>query len=420
MMRSLSRRVAVAALLALTAWAGALATVARAQPPRAIVLRFDGPRADRARDAVVLALAPEVQLVTEEQAVATAANLGVDVSSPEGMATVIENLGIRLVVVGSVRGRGRRAETRITVIDPTGDELAQRSAPSPRRAADREAIGEAAIEAVREARAALERARAPEPEPQPEPRPSMMAPRPPEQRQEPEAGWAPKQLVVYAGVRIRTVGSYIVDDTDLLHFFTSDAYPEIDLELALRPWPEAPDALRGIFFGAQGSFSVGMAYVDSLGATHGMTSLRFRFDLGYAHVFGDVFELAGMLGFGIEGVQLDQVDTFPSTLFSFLRPGVAGRLRLVPDFLIVEAGIGGRIGLDGGPLAATYGPGLFFGGVDVFLGVAGTVEPGFSWAARIGYVHHALELSGMGGTFATGVSGTDETIEGRFLLGWSI
>lgn len=407
--------------IALALWAGMLtahAAVAHAQPPRAIVLRFDGPGADRARDEVVMALAPEVQLVTEEQAVEAADSLGVDVGSPEGMSRVIEHLRIQLIVTGSVRGRGRRAQTIITVIDAEGEPLAERSAPSPRRRADRPAIAEAAVEAAREARQLLEQRNAPPPEP-PAPRPSLMAPR---REPEPEesGAWRPSQLVIYAGVRLRNVGTYVVDDRELLHFFTSDPYPEIDLELTIRPWPKAPDELRGVCLSAQGSFSVGMMYLDSLGHEQGMTSLRFRFDIGYGHVLGDIFELAGSLGIGVEGVQLDQADTFPSTLFTYLRPGIAGRLRLVPDLLILEAGIGGRIGLDGDMLAAAYGPGLFFGGVDFFLGVAGMIEPGFSWAARFGYAHQALSFDGDGGILAKGVSGTDEAFEGRFLLGWSI
>jgi len=407
-------------LLAIVAWAAPIA--ASAQPPRTIVLSFEGGRrADAARDAVVMALAPEVQLVTEQQAVSTAAQIGVDVSTPEGMAAVVSNLGITMVVLGAIEGRGRNAQMVIIVVDPANSELARRSGPTPQSAADREAIAAAAVEAVREAQAVLERQRTPEPEPEPEPRPSMFHAPEPEPATTPAAGWRPRAFVGYVGLRVRNVGAYVTDHTGYLHYFTSDAYPEIDLELIGRPWSSGTnEAMRGVFFGAQGSFSVGMAYFDSTGDQAGMTSFRFRLDAGYAGVIGDVFELGGVLGLGIEGVQLDVADEFPSTLYTYLRPGVLGRLRAVPDFLIIEAGIGGRIGLDGGPLAAAYGPSLVFGGVDVFLGVAGSIDLGFSWAARFGYLHHALGFSGAGGSLATGVSGVDEAVEGRILVGWSI
>lgn len=406
-------------LPALASWACAIG-VAHAQPPRAIVLRFEGWHSNQARDAVVDALAPEVQLVTEEAAVDAATQLGVDVSSPEGMARVVQHLGITLVVAGSVEGRARRAETIIMVLDPSGNELARRSGPSPQRAGDRAEIAAAAIEAVREAQAVLQRQR--EPAPVVEPEPAVVEERPTDV--EPETApvlWRQRQLLFLAGLRVRTVGTFIDDMNGRIHYFSAQAYPEIDLELLYRPWFDKPDAVRGIFFGMQGSFSVGIAYVAMpSNEQRGMTSLRYRFDVGYGHVATEIFEIAGMLGFGIEGVQLDNPDGFPSTLFSYLRPAIGARVRAVPDFLIVETGIGARIGLDGGPLAAAYGPSFFFGGVDLFVGVAGTVDPGFSWAARFGYTHHALSISGTGGTFGTGRGGVDEVVEGQFLIGWSI
>ncbi|MCZ7681077.1 MAG: hypothetical protein M5U28_20735 [Sandaracinaceae bacterium] len=154
-------------LPALAAWTTALGT-AHAQVPRAIVLRFEGWRASQARDAVVEALAPEVQLVTEDRAVAAAEEIGVDVSSPEGMARVVSHLGITLIVAGSVEGRGRGAETIVIVLDPTGNELARRSGPAPQRAADHAGIGAAAVEALREAQSVLARQNEPEPEPEPD------------------------------------------------------------------------------------------------------------------------------------------------------------------------------------------------------------------------------------------------------------
>ncbi|MCZ7681076.1 MAG: hypothetical protein M5U28_20730 [Sandaracinaceae bacterium] len=157
----------------------------------------------------------------------------------------------------------------------------------------------------------------------PEPPPSETAPA--------EVGWRPRQLLVLAGVRVRNIGTYIDDSSGRVHFFAADAFPEIDLELSYRPWYDKPDEVRGVFFGIQGSFSVGMAYIATpSNEQRGMTSLRFRLDAGYAHVLGDVVELAGMIGFGVEGVQLDQPEGFPSTLYSFLRPAIGVRVRAVP------------------------------------------------------------------------------------------
>lgn len=418
--RSLSRWLLSGGLVLAAAWCASEAAAQSRRPGhgRAVVLRFEGWSAAQARAAVLEALASEVELVSEEQAVHTAREIGVDVSTPSGMAEVVRHLGITVVVAGSVEGRMRRAETTVMVLDATGNELSRRTGPSPQRRQDRHAIGAIAVEALEEAFAVLERQRTPAPavvEPEP-----VERARPPEPERPATSAYRPRQLVLLGGIRVRTVSTQIVGAGTNRHFFAADAYPEIDLELAYRPWFDATSELRGLFLGLQGSFSVGMGYIATAGDTRGMTSLRFRFDVGYAHAIGDMFEIVAGLGLGIEGVQLDNPDGFPSTLFTMLRPAIGGRIRAAGDLLVIELGLGGRIGLDGGPLAGAFGPGLFFGGVDVGLGLSGVVEPGFSWAARVGYLHHALSFSGAGGSFGAGTGGIDEAVEGRFLLGWSI
>lgn len=402
------------------------ASVAHAQPRRvehrAVVLRFQGPNASQARDAVVEALAPEVQLVTEDQAVRTAREIGVDVSTPEGMAQVVRHLGITLVVAGAVERRGRRAETTVTVLDPSGSELSRRTGPSPQRRPDRVSLGVAAIEAVQEAQALLARREEPPP---PTPRVMVdpeLVERPPG-REPPRAAsaWRPRHLTVLGGLRVRTVGTYVDVGQAEADFFAADPYPELDLELAVHPMAHEDSELRGLFFGMQGGFSVGIGYITASGEERAMTSFRFRFDVGFRHaVGGDVLELGGTLGLGVEGVDLERPDTFPSTLFTFLRPGLVARIRAAGELFMLEGGVGGRIGLDGGPLAGGYGPDLFFGGVDLMVGFTGIVAPGFTWAARLGYVHHALSFSGAGGTFARGLGGLDEAVEGRFLVGGAL
>jgi hypothetical protein len=409
-------RVSCAAMELATRWLVLLllasAAPALAQPPRAVVLRFEGWRSNETREAVVSALAPEVALVDEAQAVTAAQELGVDVSTPEGMARVVRHLGIVLVIAGSVEGRGRAATATLYVLDDAGDELVERSAPQPE-------AGAAAVEAAREAQEILARRNAPEPEPEAEPEPEPVVV-PPELPAPAPPRWTPKQVIALGGIRIRHVGTYVGDASGNVHFLETTPYPEIALELAFRPWFSAPDELRGIFLAAQGSFSVGTSYLASTGEARSMTSLRFALDAGYAHRVEDIVEIGGTLGIGVEGVQIDAPVAFPSTLFTFLRPALIARVRAFSDLLVVEGGLGARIGLDGGPLAAAYGPGFLFGGVDAFAGVAGTVEPGFTWAARLGYLHHTFGFSGGGGSMAAGTGGIDQAIDVRLLVGWAI
>lgn len=61
---------------------------------------------------------------------------------------------------------------------------------------------------------------------------------------------------------------------------------------------------------------------------------------------------------------------------------------------------------------------MFFGGVDLFVGVSG-IASGFTWAARFGYQFHSISLGGTGGSFGNGSGGTDEAIEIRLQVGYS-
>ncbi len=304
-------------------------------------------------------------------------------------------------------------------MDAEGTELASRTAPAPLRS-NLDAISEAAIGAIADARAELERRAQPEPEPEPEP--VYTPPPPPQPEPEPEpttTTWRQPQAVVLAGVRIRNVGNYVTDQDGNTHFFAADAFPAIALQLALRPWYDEDDELRNVFFQTQGSFSVGISWLDAGGNARGMTSFQWRFDVGYAYIIDDIFEIAGTVGIGVEGVSIQQPDDFPSTLYTYARPGVAGRLRLVPD----SPNPGGgrrrphRPRRRAGQGRVRAGDGLRWlrplprpgrhGGPGLHLAGARRLPP-----RRDG-------LLGGGGPYGVGQSGTHEALEGRFMVGWA-
>lgn len=394
---------------------------AAAQVPRAVVLRFEGPQSDRARDAVLQEIASYVELVDEDRAVTAAQELGVDVSTPEGMAQVVDHLGISLVITGSVEGRGRRAQTEIIIVDARGIELARATGPSPRRRQDRAAIGQAAVQAVTDASVELEHQRqaAAAAAREVAARPVIDETEP--AHEEPTAGWRQPMLIALGGLRLRTIDSGVDDPAGNRFYFAADMYPEINLDVVVRPFSSSSDDLRGLLFGVQGSFSVGVNYVHSNGIDQdAMTSMRFRLDAGYGYVIGDIFELIGTVGFGLEGVLIDNPEGYPSVLYSYLRPALGGRIRAYEDLVIVELGLGGRIGLDGGDLGPAFGPGLFFGGLDLFAGVMGSLDMGFTWAARFGYIYHSLSFDGMGGTIGNGDGGSDQAVEVQLLLGYTL
>lgn len=401
-------------------------TEARAQPtpvPRLIVLRFAGSRGDEAREAVLVAIASYVELVEEERAVLAAQEEGIDLTSPQGMSELAVAMGITLVITGEVQ---RDGTTVLTVVNPRGDELSRAEVPGARRRPDEEALGPAAVQAVNDAQAELARRReaeeaaaaaaaaAAEPEPEPivpiEEEPPAPAPQ----------GWRQPLMIVAGGIRLRDAATVVRLRDGRGTYFASDPYAEIDLYALFHPLTDAPDLSRGLIFGLQGSFSVGAGYTGEAPgfAPHGMTSVHLRADVGFGYTASDIFEIAGLVGYCLDSMSLDQADGFPSAMFSSLRIGALGRARAFEDLVVVEFGIGGRIGLDAGELASGFGESVGFGGVDLFAGLSGTVE-GFHWMARFGFSHLTLGFSGAPGTYGEGESGSDETFEGRFLVGYA-
>ncbi len=425
----MSARGVGAVFLVVLGWASFAESVdAQSSATRAIVLRFEGGgRGEQARDAAIAELAPHLELVTEDQAIATAEEMGVDVSSPGGMGEVVRELGVSLVVMGSVTGRRRHGTTTIVVVDPDGEELSRRDGPEPRGAEALLEIGRIAVEAVDAASALLEeRERAAQVVEVPEPVQQIIYDDEGDDDEEeeagPRAGWRHPLALALVGLRFRTVGTYVDEEaTNTQYFFASDLYPEIELEASFRPLTDASDELaRGLYIGLTGSFSVGLSYLDATSSeARTMTSYRFRADVGYGYTIGDVFEISGVVGFGVDGVDFEAPVDFPSTTFVYLRPALVGRARLYEDDLALELAVGGRIGVDGGSLPAAFGPGMSFGGVDVTVGFYGVIAPGFSWAARLSYSYQALSFDGGGGTLGAGGAGRDETLGLHALVGWA-
>jgi hypothetical protein len=126
MRRILAALVVLAACIALSPHASAQVT-----RTRAIILSFEGWNADQARAAIETGLGAAYDMISEQQAVDTAMQIGVDPSTPEGLGAVVARLHIELVIGGSVSGRGTRATTTIWVTDTQGNQLATRTAGSP-------------------------------------------------------------------------------------------------------------------------------------------------------------------------------------------------------------------------------------------------------------------------------------------------
>ena len=372
---------------------------------RAIVLSFEGWHADQARAAVADALSTQFELVSEEQAINAAAQIAVDVSTPEGMAAVVGHLGIELVVGGSVAGTGRRSTTTIFVLDRNGNQIGDGNAPGPTGRAAVGPIGQAALQAANNAMLVLH---PPDPGPTQQDLPPPQEETPPPQEEEPpmrtmedieneRPGQArgqggsggggsfreegPSEPVdgrwnqpIFRGflqldLRNRNASVIPADGASVIPSNSTDIggyapYPQFGVDLELRPMAGNDDALRGLYARVASWFSLGINYypfneVDPVP----LQVFGIEVDIGYALTLGEVVELIANIGFGFDSYSLTLAQTihesdFPSTAYPYLPINVGGRVRLLPASvsgvdLHLEAMVGPRIVFGGGQLAGT-------------------------------------------------------------------
>ncbi len=391
------------ALLGVSALAAGTAS-AQARP-RAIVLSFEGWHANEAREAVSAALGVGYELISEAQAVEAAAQIGVDVSSPEGMAAVVQHLGIELVVGGSVAGTGRRSTTSIFVLDVNGNQIGDASAPGPSGQSAAVQIGAAAVGACGQAMSRLH-----PPPPQPEQQPEQVwqpepEPAPPPRRDEPPmhsledienerpggarggggsgyGGWSSRSgdssesgggdgsseerwvQPVFRGLLaldIRNRNAYVltVDEGAPVPASAADFYPQMGLDLELRPVTVDGHAL---YARLASWFSAGMRYYPyNEDESRSLQVFGIEALVGYAGTFADRVELIAALGFGYDSYALELANRihetdFPSVAYPYLPITVGGRVRLLPSSiqgadLHLELMVGPRIIFGGGQIA---------------------------------------------------------------------
>ncbi len=386
----------VAALAMLTASSQALAQ----QRSRAIVLSFEGWHADQARTAVADALSTQYELVSEEQAINAAAQIAVDVSTPEGMASVVQHLGIELVVGGSVTGTGRRSTTTIFVLDRNGNQIGDGTAPGPTGRAAVGPIGESALAACAAAMVTLH---PPQPVIVEEPVQTVEEPehheeeppmrsleeieneRPGESRGQGGGGrrddderhdegptdgrWNQPVFRGMLQFDLRNRAASVVPfdsriTEDNFPRNSADFYPQWGVDFELRPMSNNDDALRGLYAHLGMWFSAGISYYSVLDVDPlNLQVFGLQVDVGYAATIAEAVELIGSIGFGYDSYSLQLAQNihfsdFPSTGYPYLPISVGGRIRLLPSSvrgadLHLEVMGGPRILFGGGQLAGT-------------------------------------------------------------------
>lgn len=430
-------------LLALGALLSAslLASAASAQRVRVIVLSFEGTGADDARAAAVRGLETTYEMVDEQAAIDAAGEIGVDVSTPEGMSSVVSHLGIELVIGGFVEGRGRRATTTVWVSDTQGNELSRRTAGPPTGRGAAEAIGNAAYEAAADALLAIHPPDAPEETTDPifaeeeeaEEEEDVFRPAPVD-----DGRWRQPLIRGLVGIDLRNRNAAVTDrGGTAVDFFATDFFPTIEIALDSHPLAFSSGPENGLYVAARTGFSAGMTYTALNGENLGMNVWHLDLDVGYAGVIANMLEIGGTLGMGVDAIGLEMPlpsylpGDFPSVEYFHFRPGIFARLRAFQDYLIVAFGLGGRVFLGTGqinnfeiPTGTPIDPSTYWGianggGVDLNLGLEGIIDPGFSYAARFGYTGNFLGFGDDPTLPAERASGADEAFHILLMVGWA-
>lgn len=449
--------------------------------PRAIVLSFEGWRAAQARTAVTRALGEQYELISEEQAINTAAQIAVDVSTPEGMAAVVQRLGIELVVGGSVTGTGRRSSTTIFVLDRNGNEIGNGTGPGPTSRRADGPIGEAAVQACQ---TAMVRLHPPQPVTPPQQRvvaeeevvPEDETPaqrrrrlrdieneRPGEHYDdEDDSGgrWRQPIFRVLAMADIRNRSAELSNpsgDVGVANY--ADFFPQWGLQLEARPFAQSTDALRGLYAYGNAAFSIGINYysqyasLDLSAPSTPLQTFSLELGVGYAATIAESVELIGAVGFGYDSYSLTQPDPLyegdlPSVGYPYLPILVGGRVRLLPveseTDLHLELMGGPRILFGGGGIAGTAATSDYFVtraqgmngcdtsggcsgdygavsgvGLNITGGVGLTLDNGIDLGLRAQYVNYFLGFSG-GSASREKTSGIDESVHIQILLGYAL
>jgi hypothetical protein len=436
-MHPIFRRLYLAIPAALVLASALLPTTAEAQRPRVIVLSFEGRGGDVARRAVVNALETRYELIDEDAAVRAAGDIGVDVSTPDGMSAVVDHLHIELVVGGSVEGRGRSASTSIWVSDTQGNELATATGPSASGRSGASEVGELALSAVEQAYTALH---------PPLPAPVEVDDTPPvmvNEEEDERASPAPRddrdrwrlpivRALIGLDFRNRTAS---ISPNSASARFDADIFPTLAFQIESHPLAFSDGLENGLYVSLAGAFSAGITYTNGIDfQPYNLNTYFFEGNVGYGGVIANMVEIGGTLGMGVDGVGLDQRAAmsnvvghaeaeFPSTEMFYFRPAIYARVRLFEDLVQLEGGFGGRILIGAGQLGlneAQWNDGFASGGgIDFNLGLGGIIDPGFSYAARFGYSGHYVSLSDSARSPAS-TGATDEAFHIQLFVGWAL
>lgn len=340
-----------------------------------------------------------------------------ETAPPDDLAAAAREAGAGAIVTGRVRSRRRQYQVTLQVRDATGGEqggvrMRVRGAGGVSRLVDRlagelelvptaaspsaEPLADPGSDEAREA-----------PPPVSEARPTESPP--PAAPTDAEAFPVQALFQVGAGLRSRSVELLSPDGVDAAY--------------RVEPYFELTARAEARFFD--------VAFVRaSFGSSVGLTSeredprlgqldtwfVRFRGDAGASWWIEDQVELGAALGIGWDRYELAFNELLPTAEYLHLRPAIVSGFRLLGRLLVLDAELGARFPFGVGQLESVYGRDHDVWGVDGLMRLHGLVEPGFTWAAEVGFRHYELTFRRPDGA----VTGHDAGWHATAWVGWQI
>lgn len=418
-------------ILAAFLWIASPPSMGLAQDkPEAVVLSFRGSGGSTARVQALRGVRQHVSLRPRKEAEAIAKVFEASLKDAKGRRVVADELGIDYLIWGAVTGKGSKRRTEIRIAGADGKQISAYEAPPPGKSANNAMIRQAAKLAIKDAIAAVPPSeRAPEPvqAPKPTPEPKKRAP---SQETKPERG---ETLPVFVGLvggggRVRNIKVNIDDGTSAggVRKYESNVFFAIAGQFQFRPATRSPNSkLRGLYLQLDGSLGIGLE-ASPIGTpdTLSITTYQVLGQFGYVAKLRKG-QVGGTAGIGFDHFGIAPNPIMASSSYLYVRPAFIGRYDFIADLFYGRIDLGFRYPFGLGELEDAFGSSSSGLGFDASLMLGGTLDVGFTYAARVAWERYQLSFSGPTATAALepaaadGTDGYDQTVSFQLLVGWS-
>lgn len=234
-------------------------------------------------------------------------------------------------------------------------------------------------------------------------------------------------VLVGAGARARRIHLDIGDGAggSAPRSFETGAYLDFGWHALARPWARrsAQPALAAIVFQLDGGSGVGFTVEpEQTGISLRTNAWRLIGQAGYLYPLGRL-RVGGLVGVGADLLEIDLNAVLPSSRIVYARLGPAVAADLVRSWLEIRVDFGLRFPFTLGNLADSFGADSSAFGLDAALMLGGRVDPGFSYALRLGWSYYRMRFSGAVEDVPSsgeGGTGTDHALTIQVLVGWSL